>query len=353
MRYLIALLALLAVGACSQKVDPGLVGTWELNVPNPDGIARWVWEIHADGTYAFHAEGPGGVPSHSGVFEARDGKYTLRSTTMPWVDEGTYQLIQANILSATGRLGTASWTRVQPAPPPPPTGSAATASADSSTGSSAANPGGGAGIHSATGIYDYVSHHAFDDRIVAAPLKVTRTETVDPDAQERRDGVIGIVRAEVQGSTSPATISLVVYRDRGAAEAAWDTDAIIDSKTFRSKPEEFVSSHAYTYHERGEARCLSRLVLGSSSIATVTCYLLVQYPTREPVMVESAMTEQVPHKAQEASHATVERADDLLFAGIEEWEADYTAIGGRELDEAIKKTVDSLSRDRRRGAEPR
>ena len=158
-------------------------------------------------------------------------------------------------------------------------------------------------------------------------MKVTRTATVDPDAQEKSEGVIGIVRADVQGSTSPATISLVVYRDRAAAEAAW-SPCDLRLQDVSSKPGEMVSSHAYTYHERGEARCLSRLMIGSSSTATVTCYLLVQYPTREPVIIESEMSEVVPAKAQEASNAAIERTDDLLFAGIKEWALVYPAIGG-------------------------
>src|SRR5262249_40864104 len=117
LRFAFTLLLLLVATACSSpKVDPGLVGTWELDVPNAEGVARWVWEIHAGGTYDFHAEGPGGVPSHKGVFEARKGKYSLRSTPLSWVDSGTYQLIQGNTLSATGRLGTASWPRVGPPP---------------------------------------------------------------------------------------------------------------------------------------------------------------------------------------------------------------------------------------------
>ena len=329
MHYAVAMLLLLVAPSCSSsKVDSGLVGTWELNVPNTDGVARWVWEIRAEGTYAFHAEGPGGVPSHSGTFEARNGKYTLRSTTMPWVDDGTYQLIHGNTLSATGKLGTASWTRVQPAPGQTPNDSSATHLADGSPDSKAKTPEGGAGVYSARGIYDYLSHHTFDDRILTAPLKATRTETVDPDEQEKSDGVIGIVRAEVQGSISPATISFVVYRDRAAAEAARGIYAMYDSKTFRMKPGELVSSHAYTYRERGEARCLSRLLVNSSSKATVTCYLLVQYPTRDPVMIESELSEQVPAKSQEASNTAVERADDLLFAGIKEWALVYPSIGG-------------------------
>lgn len=329
MRHAIALLLLLVGTSCSSsKVNPGLVGTWELNVPNADGVARWVWDIHADGTYAFHAEGPGNVPSHSGTFEARNGKYTLRATTMVWVDDGTYQLIQGNTLNAAGKLGRATWTRVMPTSAQARTDSSARHVADANTDSNAKAPAGGPVVYAAAGIYEYLSHHTFDDRILTSPLKATRTSTVDPDAQEKGGGVIGIVQADVAGSTSPATISFVVYRDRAAAETAWSAQAIFDSKTFVSKPGEFVSSHAYTYHDRGEARCLSRLMIGSSATATVTCYLLVQYPTRDPVIIETAVSERVPAKAQQASNAAVERADDLMFAGIKEWELVYPAIGG-------------------------
>lgn len=318
-------LILVVISCSTSKVDPGLVGTWELNVPNADGVARWVWDIHSDGTYAFHAEGPGGVPSHSGTFEAKNGKYTLRSTTMVWVDDGTYQL-QGNALNAAGKLGRATWNRVMPAP---------IAAAQDSSGTHA-DTGGGSGAKavdgrvgaSASAIYEYLSHNAFDERILDAPLKATRTATVDPSEQERRDGVIGIVRTDVEGASSPATISFVVFRDRSSAEAARDIHAMYDSKTFRMKPGEFVSSHAYTYRERGEARCLSRLLIGSSSRATVTCYLLVQYPTRDPVMIESEVSEAVAAKAQEASNAAVEQADDLLFAALKEWAVVYPAIGG-------------------------
>jgi hypothetical protein len=329
MRYTIALLSLLFAAACSSsKVDSGLVGTWELSVPNADGVARWVWDIHADGTYAFHAEGPGNVPSHSGTFEAKSGEYTLRATTMVWVDDGTYQLIHGDTLSAAGKLGRAEWTRVRPVAAKKPTDSSAKPAVGANPDTSAKAPAGAPGVYSAATIYGILSRNMFDDGIVSAPLKVIRTATVDPDGQEKSEGVIGIVRADIQGSSSPATISLVVYRDRAAAETAWSAHAIYDSKTFVSKAGEMVSSHAYTYHERGEARCLSRLMIGSSSTATETCYLLVQYPTREPVIIESELTEQVPAKAQEASKAAVERADDLLFAGIKEWALVYPAIGG-------------------------
>jgi hypothetical protein len=99
---------------CSSKVDTTIVGTWELKVPNPLGVSRWVWEIHQDGTYSFHAEGPGAAPAHSGTFAASEGHYTLNSTTLAWNDAGTYQLVSSATLVVTGRLGTGTWQRVKP-----------------------------------------------------------------------------------------------------------------------------------------------------------------------------------------------------------------------------------------------
>jgi hypothetical protein len=94
-------------------VDHNLVGTWELSVPSAQGTVRWVWEIHPNGSYDFHAEGPGAAPSHRGTFAAAKGNYTLKSTTSAWNDTGTYQVTGPDTLVATGRLGTASWHRVR------------------------------------------------------------------------------------------------------------------------------------------------------------------------------------------------------------------------------------------------
>jgi uncharacterized protein (DUF2141 family) len=92
-------------------VDPALVGTWELSVPNPQGTALWIWKINADGTYSFRSEGPGSVPPHSGQLSANRGQYTLKSTTMNWTDSGTYQLLDPSTMQATGCLGTGLWQR--------------------------------------------------------------------------------------------------------------------------------------------------------------------------------------------------------------------------------------------------
>jgi uncharacterized caspase-like protein len=44
-------------GSPPAAVDPALVGTWEIMVPNSRGQSRWIWRIMSDGTYKFHAEG--------------------------------------------------------------------------------------------------------------------------------------------------------------------------------------------------------------------------------------------------------------------------------------------------------
>lgn len=107
--------ALVVVGlayAAAPGVDPTLVGTWQMVVPNSDGVAIWVWDVHANGTYSFHAEGPGNIASHRGTFEAAHGTYSLKATTMDWEDRGTYEPPTNNVLRATGRLGTGLWKRV-------------------------------------------------------------------------------------------------------------------------------------------------------------------------------------------------------------------------------------------------
>jgi hypothetical protein len=316
MRRALALLSfVVACSGSTAKVDPSLVGSWELMVPNAQGVARWVWDIRADGTYGFHAEGPGNIPAHSGVFEARGGHYILRSTTLAWIDTGTYVPPHGDTLTATGKLGTASWVRAKAAQGPARSDSTSVPAVDART-------------YTAAEVYDIVSKHTFDDRILEAPSRFTRTETVDPDARERSDGVIGIVRAHVLAARDSGTISYVVYRDSAAAEAAHEMLAIFDSKVFRSGPGEFVSSHAYSHRERGEARCLSRLHLRTSTTATITCYLPVQYPVREPVLIESELGENVSATSNEASLAAVQRAEDLLFAGIKEWSLQFPASSG-------------------------
>ncbi|WP_348265118.1 hypothetical protein P8935_11385 [Telmatobacter sp. DSM 110680] len=96
----------------AQSVDPSLVGNWEMTVPNEAGAALWVWEVRANGTYDFHAEGPGNVPSHHGIFQAAHGQYVLKAANLDWQDTGTYDPPAYGIVRMTSsRLGTGYWTQ--------------------------------------------------------------------------------------------------------------------------------------------------------------------------------------------------------------------------------------------------
>jgi hypothetical protein len=110
----IAALLLALAAPAAAAVDPGAVGTWEIVTPTPQGVARWVWEIRADGTYRFRSEGPGAAAPHSGRIEVADGKWALSSPA--WTDGGTYRLVDPNSMMATGKLGTAVWRKSDAAP---------------------------------------------------------------------------------------------------------------------------------------------------------------------------------------------------------------------------------------------
>jgi hypothetical protein len=96
------------------KVDPAVVGTWEI----PLHPGRWVWEIAANGTYEFHTEAPDGAPSHAGTFAANGGTWTLVSIAgYADTDGGTYLMQGPDTMVMTGKLGTGSWQRVKGAAP--------------------------------------------------------------------------------------------------------------------------------------------------------------------------------------------------------------------------------------------
>jgi hypothetical protein len=107
-----------ASDSAKAAVDPGCVGEWELGITNPAGSSTWIWKIKADGTYAFRIEGLGAPGAHSGTFQAANGQWTLRSTTMDWSDGGTYTLPDRDTLSMTGKLGTGVWKRRAGTPAP-------------------------------------------------------------------------------------------------------------------------------------------------------------------------------------------------------------------------------------------
>jgi Caspase domain len=136
-------------------LDPAVLGSWEIGVPNAQGIARWFLDIRPDGTYAFHAEGPAAPPPHQGSVSFADGRWRLLATT-GYRDGGTYKMADADTLVATGILGTGVWRRNGPAPvsaatapgpvalpsPPPDTAEAALPTPPERT----TSPGGAAGL---------------------------------------------------------------------------------------------------------------------------------------------------------------------------------------------------------------
>ncbi|WP_271577734.1 caspase family protein [Bradyrhizobium sp. CCBAU 11361] len=96
----------------SSTIDPALVGTWEIMVPNGRGQSRWIWEIMGDGTYRFHAEPQRSARSHEGTITAANGRWTLRALRglSGYSDGGAYEIRDA-LAVITGKLGTGAWKR--------------------------------------------------------------------------------------------------------------------------------------------------------------------------------------------------------------------------------------------------
>ena len=312
MRFLLALSLLMA--ACSGMVEPGLVGTWELMVPNVAGVARWVWDIRAEGTYAFHAEGPGNVPAHSGRFEAQNGRYTLESTTTAWADTGTYRLAAADSLYGSGKLGSAVWHRVT-------VGGGA-----GNTGDSAVTPHGAPAVFDPRAIRAFLEKHAMDQSLFGEPFTDPRVAAADVDVEGVRDGEIGRVRTLVDGPDDANEVTFRIYRDRRAAEAAYAALAVYDSPSFRQPRGEMVTSRGYTFYESGKSRCLSRFMLRTSLPATVTCYLLVVHPTEEAVMIVGGLRVRLASGTTQASEDAFDRASNLVLAGLKHWSITHLAM---------------------------
>jgi len=96
----------------SSTIDPALVGTWEIMVPNGRGQSRWIWEIMGDGTYRFHAEPQRSARPHEGTITAANGRWTLRALRglSGYSGGGAYEIHDAMAV-ITGKLGTGAWKR--------------------------------------------------------------------------------------------------------------------------------------------------------------------------------------------------------------------------------------------------
>ena len=93
-------------------IDPALVGTWEITVPNDRGLSRWTWRIMGDGTYKFRAEGQRAAPAHEGTITATNGHWALHAMKglTGYDDAGSYEVRDTTAV-ITGKLGTGYWKR--------------------------------------------------------------------------------------------------------------------------------------------------------------------------------------------------------------------------------------------------
>ena len=93
-------------------IDPALVGTWEITVPNDRGLSRWTWRIMGDGTYKFRAEGQRAAPAPEGAITATNGHWALHAIKglTGYDDAGSYEVRDTTAV-ITGKLGTGYWKR--------------------------------------------------------------------------------------------------------------------------------------------------------------------------------------------------------------------------------------------------
>ena len=94
-------------------VDPGVVGSWRLMMPDPTGGTpqEWLLEINDAGDFWFKITRATASRLETGTFKAKDGKWQW--TTRGDEQSGTYRVIDTNSIELTGILGTARWMRVQ------------------------------------------------------------------------------------------------------------------------------------------------------------------------------------------------------------------------------------------------
>lgn len=98
--------------ATKPPIDPALVGTWEIMVPNDRGVARWIWRVLPDGTYKFHSEGRRPAPAHEGTMSAVNGRWSLRAFKgLAGYDDGGSYEIRDDTAVIAGKLGTGYWKR--------------------------------------------------------------------------------------------------------------------------------------------------------------------------------------------------------------------------------------------------
>lgn len=301
MRRTLALL-LLTVAACrdsAAKVDPALVSAWEMSVPNPQGTARWVLDIRANGTYDFHAEGPGNVPSHRGAFTGTNGLWTMKSANTDWSDSGTYSLPNPDAFVTTGKLGRGLWTRVAKGATPAKREHATNTPTGGIVPALMASPIAATELPSG-----------------AQPIQLT---SITVDSVDARDGIAALVQGAARGTRYPGTVTYLLMRDQAARDALYEAWAVIDARTFRQQRGELASSYTTHFGPNGDGACISR-VLETARTATARCYLRMTRAPRDPMIIMSSVEERRVSDAGEVSRAAMEAASALLAAAVDHWE---------------------------------
>ncbi|MCB2114146.1 MAG: hypothetical protein KDD85_11445 [Parvularculaceae bacterium] len=92
------------VTAPSSGLDPRIVGTWTLSIPQQ---TNWTWEFRSDATYAFATD----QTSFQGAYTASNGVWSQQAVNFASEDSGTYRFRDDDTLELTGRLGTSVWKR--------------------------------------------------------------------------------------------------------------------------------------------------------------------------------------------------------------------------------------------------
>src|SRR5579885_807669 len=228
----------LQVTEANPKVDPAIVGTWEIMVPNSQGVARWVWEIHADGTYSFHSEGSRAAPPHSGNVTFMNGMWALQATTgLPgWTDGGTYQVSDPNTLVATGRLGTGIWRRI--------------AGAETAVEKGKTKPlnEGFEAIKSVSPdeLYARLTREHFVETLLEPGFSAPRIKVQEVTAQDLKGGMLGKVIIEFSGPVSRNFVEVRVYKSAEVAKKAFDNELFLlrfQARAMQSEMEFDVRSH--------------------------------------------------------------------------------------------------------------
>lgn len=64
------------------EVESGLVGAWEIYLPNASAVAHWVFEFRPDGTYTLHTP-VSATRAPTACQPKASGRLRRRRTTMP------------------------------------------------------------------------------------------------------------------------------------------------------------------------------------------------------------------------------------------------------------------------------